>query len=230
MKIFPSARLVYTAALIFLLGLTACTGSDGSPSLPEVPTTAPPTMAATIPPPTTAPTEAPPPTSAPTPTEADSSDPDDSCLIGRWIVTDMAPYFLTAFEDIEVKYEGTSGNAWYQFNRDGTVLIEAIDFTQSFTIQTSGANVPADIILDTISFAKYRIEGNKVYFSEQTLSDTVFQIEIFGERTDLEAYLLGDPAAGETAFLYECVGSNQLYLTPPLKNYEVFPVILERYP
>jgi len=228
MKPFNRFQIFLLFGGIFLLAAAGCAGSGDSPALPEVSSPAAPTAVPTFPP-TPVPTEAPLPTAVPTPLLTDTPDVAKSCLIGRWIVTDMSPYFQTAFEGTDITYQGTSGNAWYQFNLDGSILLEAIEFTQSASIKVGTTEIPMDVILDGVGFASYRIEGNKVIFDNQQTSGIVFQVEVFGERTDLEAALLGDAAKGEVAFLYECVGSNQLQLTPPLNDYAVFPILLERY-
>lgn len=221
-------KLVIVLVVIVLLGAAGCAGSDAATSPSEIASPVVPTTAPTIPP-TPVPTEIPASTALPTPAPTEITDAGDSCLIGRWIVTDMSPYFQSAFEGTSLTYEGSAGNAWYQFNRDGSILIEAIQFTQFATAKIDTTEIPMEVILDGVGFASYRVEGNKVIFNNQKTSSLVFQAEVFGERTDLQAGLLGDAASGEVAFLYECVGRNELQLTPPLDGYEVFPILLERY-
>lgn len=215
------------ALLAVLLLLAGCAGnSTTSTPAQSAPTTVP------TPAPTAVPTEAVAPTPLPTAAATNTPEVADACLIGRWIVADLSPYFQTALEGTDITFVGSSGNAWYQFNRDGSVFLEAIQFTQSTTIKTDTLDVPVDIIMDGPGFASYRVEeAGKIIFSDQQSSSLVFEVEVFGERTDLDTLgLLGDPALSESVFLYECQGSNRLLLTPPLKNYEVFPIILERYP
>ncbi|MCX7976715.1 MAG: hypothetical protein N2646_06545 [Bellilinea sp.] len=204
-----------------------CTGSAETTTESELPTASPPTLAPTLPP-----TTIPSPTIQPTREETPVPEILETCIIGRWIVADAAPYFQTAYEGTDIIYNGTSGNAWYQFNLDGTVLFEAVQFTQSSTIKSGSVEVPVEVTIDGPGFADYRIEEiGKIIFSNTQSSSIFMEVEVFGEREVLDTIgLLGDPAADQSVFLYECQGENRLLLTPPLKNYEVFPLILERYP
>ncbi len=181
------------------------------------------------------PTQTESPTEIPTPLPAETTAPDlvlDPCIIGRWAVVDAAPYFQTAFEGTDITYVGTSGNAWYQFNPLGQLFFEAIQFTQTASIKAGSTDVLLDVIIDGPGFADYRIEEiGKIIFSNVQSSSITLEVEIFDERNLLDtAGLFGDPSAVETVFLYECQGDNRLLLTPPLNNYAVFPLILERYP
>lgn len=228
MKISIRFKLVIVLIVIVLLGAAGCAGSDAATSPPEISSPVVPTTAPTIPP-TPVPTEIPASTAVPTPAPTEITDAGGSCLVGRWIITDMSPYFQSAFEGTTITYEGSTGNAWYQFNREGSFLLEAIEFTQFASVKIGMNEISMEVVLDGVAFASYRVEGNKVIFNDQRTSGLVFEAEIFGERTDLQAGLLGDEASGEVAYLYECVGSNELHLTPPLEGYEVFPILLERY-
>lgn len=221
-----SLFLFWGFLVLSLIG-AGCTGSAGTTTESAMPTVSPPTLAPTLPP-----------TALPSPTVQSTSEatpvPEilESCIIGRWIVADAAPYFQTAYEDTDIVYKDTTGNAWYQFNLDGTVLFEAVQFTQSSTIQSGSVEVPVDVTIDGPGFADYRIEEiGKIIFSNTQSASIYMQVEVFGESQVLDTIgLLGDPAADQTVFLYECQGEDRLLLTPPLKNYEVFPLILERYP
>lgn len=221
-----SLFLFWGFLVLSLIG-AGCTGSAGTTTESEVPAASPPTLAPTVPP-----TALPSPTVQPTSEATPVPEILESCIIGRWIVADAAPYFQTAYEGTDIVYNGTSGNAWYQFNLDGTVLFEAVQFTQSSTIQSGSVDVPVDVTIDGPGFADYRIEEiGKIIFSNTQSASIYMQVEVFGESQVLDTIgLLGDPAADQTVFLYECQGKDRLLLTPPLKNYEVFPLILERYP
>lgn len=222
MKPFFSLSVLLLSAVLML---TACAGSGEIRAIPLTP----------LPSATPLPTSTPLPTATPVPmpTEAATLPAErvDSCLVGRWIVSDASPYFQTAFQGTDIVLGGTSGNAWYNFGEAGIFLLEAIQFAQSAAVKTDVGEVPVDVVMDGIALARYRVEGDKVFFREQSVTSLVFQVEAFGETLDLDpAGLLGDAAAGETAFLFECVGADRLLLTPPLDNYGVFPLVLERYP
>lgn len=159
----------------------------------------------------------------------------DPCVVGRWIITDMSPYFQSGleyfqrtFEGISLTFEGSSGNGWYQFNQDGSVVIETVDFAQYVKGKFDVVEIPMAMFMKGVVYASYRTEDNKVIFSNPQENDFVFQIEIVGQRFDYPTGLLGDENGEEVVFLYECVGSNELRLTPPLNNYGVLPILLER--
>ncbi len=222
--------LIILLTTVVAAGLSACTGSGDSGSLPEIPSPIIPTAL-----PSPVPTQTAPPTEVPSPLPTETTAPDlvlEPCIIGRWVVVDAAPYFQTAFEGTDITYVGTSGNAWYQFNPMGQLFFEAIQFTQTASIKAGSTDVLMDVIIDGPGFADYRVEEiGKIVFSNVASSSVTLEVEIFGERELLDTVgLFGDPAAAETVFLYDCQGSNRLLLTPPLKNYDVFPLILERYP
>ncbi|GIV62872.1 MAG: hypothetical protein KatS3mg045_0211 [Bellilinea sp.] len=229
MKILRRFLILVMAGVVVLAAAACAGGGDAeSPAVsasPIVPTERPSPM----------PTQTESPTEIPTPLPAETTAPDlvlDPCIIGRWAVVDAAPYFQTAFEGTDITYVGTSGNAWYQFNPLGQLFFEAIQFTQTASIKAGSTDVLLDVIIDGPGFADYRIEEiGKIIFSNVQSSSITMEVEIFDERTLLDtAGLFGDPSAVETVFLYECQGDNRLLLTPPLNNYAVFPLILERYP
>ncbi len=229
MKILQRFLILVMAGVVVLAAAACAGGGDAeSPAVsasPIVPTERPSPM----------PTQTESPTEIPTPLPAETTAPDlvlDPCIIGRWAVVDAAPYFQTAFEGTDITYVGTSGNAWYQFNPLGQLFFEAIQFTQTASIKAGSTDVLLDVIIDGPGFADYRIEEiGKIIFSNVQSSSITLEVEIFDERNLLDtAGLFGDPSAVETVFLYECQGDNRLLLTPPLNNYAVFPLILERYP
>ncbi|MFN7036608.1 MAG: hypothetical protein ACK4SN_09585 [Bellilinea sp.] len=222
--------MVLLSAMLAVVGLAGCAGGGDSGSLPESPLPGVPTAA-----PSPVPTQTALPTEVPSPVPTETTAPDlvlDACIIGRWAVVDAAPYFQTAFEGTDITFVGTAGNAWYQFNPLGQVFFEAVRFSQTSSIKAGSTDVLLDVAIDGMGFADYRIEEvGKVIFSNVKSDSVYMEIEVFGEREILSSVdLLGDPSAAETVFLYDCQGSNRLLLTPPLKNYEVFPIVLERYP
>lgn len=218
---FPFPALLLGAVLF----LTACAGGREIHVVPLTP------LPSATPLPTSTPLPTATPASTPTQVATLPTERVESCLVGRWIVADASPYFQTAFQGTDITLSGTSGNAWYNFGEAGIFLLEAIQFTQSAAVKTDGGEVPVDVVIDGISLARYRVEGDKVFFREQSVTSLVFQVEAFGEVIDLDPTgLVGDTAAGETAFLFECVGADRLLLTPPLNDYAVFPLVLERYP
>lgn len=173
MKPFFSLSVLLLSAVLML---TACAGSGEIRAIPLTP----------LPSATPLPTSTPLPTATPVPrpTEAATLPAErvESCLVGRWIVSDASPYFQTAFQGTDIVLGGTSGNAWYNFGEAGIFLLEAIQFAQSAAVKTDVGEVPVDVVMDGIALARYRVEGDKVFFREQSVTSLVFQVKHLAKR------------------------------------------------
>ncbi len=213
--------------LAIALALAGCS-SPGPSSTPSAPTAAGSG-------PASAPTEGAPllvPSSEPTQTPPRETMRIDSCIVGEWKLTDASAYFVTAAEtpDTQIEYLYSTGQVIYAFGPGGVFLLEADNFTQEATLKfRSGGvsvDVPLSMFLDGIALADYTVDGERVIFTKTSTSSLLFQVTVWGETTDLN--LFGETSGEPVAFLYECVGSDRLLLTPPIKDYEVFPLQLQR--
>ncbi len=160
------------------------------------------------------------------PTE--TAEPIVSCVVGDWKLIDASAYYITSMESagIESEYLYSTGEARYLFAVDGVFWFEANQFTQEVTIKSSVA-VPLTFFMDGVGTARYSVEDGRLIFSNPSSEGLVVQATVFGDTIDLDFW--GAPeGASEVAFLYECVGHEKLLLTPPLNDYAVFPLQLER--
>ncbi|MEZ0396063.1 MAG: hypothetical protein ABWK53_06505 [Anaerolineales bacterium] len=157
----------------------------------------------------------------------------DPCLVGEWRLVDMSAYMITAMEsaDIQVEYEFSSGQAFYVFSVDGIFLIQADQRTENYVMKfDSGGTVtdiPISISIDGVGSARYSASDGQVTFTNTSSSGLLFELSVLGESQYIDFWAI-DESGAETVFLYECIGTDTLHLTPPINSYEVFPVILQR--
>jgi len=166
--------------------------------------------------------------SLPDETPTETAEPIVSCVVGDWRLIDASAYYITSMESagIESEYLYSTGEARYLFGSGGLFLFEANQFTQEVTIKST-VDVPVTFFMDGMGSARYSVEDGRLIFSNPSSAGLVFQATVFGETIDLD--FRGAPEGeSEVAFLYECVGYDKLLLTPPLNDYAVFPLQLER--
>lgn len=152
----------------------------------------------------------------------------DPCLVGDWKLVDVSAYMITSMESagIPIEYEFSSGEAFYVFSTDGLFLLQANQYTQNFVLK-SVTDVPITISLDGVGSANYSASEGRVEFTNMSSPGLVFEVTVFDETESLDFWALDDPSA-TSVFLYECIGTDTLHLTPPINDYAVFPVILQR--
>lgn len=123
------------------------------------------------------------------------------CPVGEWQITDFAPYMtslqqnLTAMTDNEYAFSGNeySGSAQFDFENDLTAIFSAENFTQEFTMSTSGIDIPIIIEINGSSTSEYAIVGDQISFSNQDAGDLIVKIDIMGSPSTLDENLLGEP-------------------------------------
>lgn len=164
----------------------------------------------------------------------DAASPEiDLCLVGEWKVVNMSAYMITAMEAayIQLEYQFSSGQALYVFSTDGVFLIQADQRSENYVMKfDSGGvvvDVPISVSIDGFGSARYSASGGRVEFTNMSSSGLVFETTVFEETQSMDFWAADDPSA-TAVFLYECVGADTLHLTPPINDYAVFPVVLER--
>ncbi len=208
-KPFPLFSIL---ALLAVLSLAGC--SLTGPAAPE------PTLVPVIPATPTVPPETP-------------SAEIDPCLVGEWKVVDMSAYMITAMEaaDIQLEYQFSSGQALYVFSVDGVFLLQADQRSENYVMKfDSGGvvlDVPISVSIDGFGSARYSASGGRLEFTNMSSGGLVFEATVFDDTQNMDFWAADDPSA-TTVFLYECIGADTLHLTPPINEYAVFPVILER--
>lgn len=164
-----------------------------------------------------------------------------SCLVGKWQLTDFTSYFdsvgstITSSSklDVTVTNKGTTGDAWFQFNSDGTAEVSGDNFTQSFemTSTANGSNLdtPASVTIDGTSQANYSVAADQITFNDQQPGDMKVTITIMGNTTDASDVFLGQAGTPEQ-YIYTCSDANTLSLKVVSTKLDLAPIILTRMP
>ncbi|MGD0707064.1 MAG: hypothetical protein ABSA51_01275 [Anaerolineaceae bacterium] len=160
-----------------------------------------------------------------------------SCLIGKWQITDFTSYFdsvgstitSSSKSDVTVTNKGTTGDAWFTFNSDGTAEVSGDNFTQSFEMTASGLDIPASVTINGASQAKYTVSADQITFTDQQAGDMKVSVTVMGNTTDATDVFLGQAGTTEQ-YLYTCTDANTLTLKVVTAKLDFAPITLTRVP
>jgi hypothetical protein len=183
---------------------------------------------------TTIATEAGVPTTAAPATAGSGSD----CLVGKWLLTDFTSYFASIQaaasannSGMSITNDGVSGKADFTFNQDGTLVLSADNFNQKFTINASAngstIKIPASVLINGSSNAKYTLKGDQITISDQQAGDLKITITVMGNNTDATNAMLGEVGA-MTLYQYACSDADTLSLKVVAIQQDFAPLTLTR--
>lgn len=158
------------------------------------------------------------------------------CPVGEWQLTDFAPYMsslqknLTTMTDNEYTFSDNeySGSAQFDFGNNLTAKFSAENFTQKFTMSTSGIDIPIMIEINGSSTSEYAIEGDQISFSNQDAGDLIVNVDIMGSPTTLDESLLGEPGTVKI-YQFACPNPDTLTLKViAVEDMDLQPLVLTR--
>jgi hypothetical protein len=160
-----------------------------------------------------------------------------SCLVGKWQISDFTSYFnsvgskvsSSSKSDVTIANKGVTGNAWFEFNSDGTAKVSGDNFTQSFDMTASGLDIPASVTINGASQAKYTVSADQITFTEQQAGDMKIIVTVMGNTTDDSNAFLGQTGTDEQ-YLFTCPDANTLTLKVVTAKLDLAPITLTRVP
>ncbi len=182
-----------------------------------------------------------PPQPTPAPTEAATQAPAggsaSNCPVGKWQVTDLSAYFtslqslIAQGTDMTLTGGSISGTAWFEFKDDGTLSLNATDFTQGFTAKTKVLNqtveIPASLKINGSSQAKYTADGGQITVTGQQIGTLKISVDLMGSSTDVPNTLLGEQNT-TTTYQYACPTADTLSLKVQTAGMDLAPLTLTR--
>jgi hypothetical protein len=130
---------------------------------------------------------------------------------------------------VTIANKGVTGNAWFEFNSDGTAKVSGDNFTQSFDMTASGLDIPASVTINGASQAKYTVSADQITFTDQQAGDMKIIVTVMGNTTDDSNAFLGQTGTDEQ-YLFTCPDANTLTLKVVTAKLDFAPITLTRVP